>query len=284
MSRRTLPRFLFRGFTSMSGGGSDSRLNSPKGIIPHVFLDLDPHTKKPRLPTNIYDIQNLQGMIDDHLGNVATPTYFSSWAANFMTARSFIHHGVSRYLAILDTDRLESHVRVYHVPALRKATLTYHDYSEEYLIYGPVTGNGFHCVSWNMLKVTDTAGLIRNRALQGTERRSLKNQVCVAKKLASLFRPPHDTRPDIIIAVTVVMYCNFNDNSNVNSNAVLLDELEEQLSKELQALQLPAKGAGQVGLVNPYTYHEGFPSVYRLVQVLLALEDRERSRREKLLG
>ncbi|KAI1485385.1 hypothetical protein F5X96DRAFT_690882 [Biscogniauxia mediterranea] len=265
-SHRTLPRFLFRGFHPSSGGGIDPRLNSPDGIIPHAFLNLHPPTNFPLLPTNIYDIPDLHDVIRKHLGDRHACTPFSSWAANFMTAKSYTANGNSNgsdcYIAILDTDRLESHVRAYHVPALARAGLTGARYDEEYLVYGPVRGEGFHSVPCDALG--GAARTLWGSGLHG-KGKDLEDRVRVAKNAAALFRSPHDTRPDIVIAMTVVLLCT----QNTYPEPALLDELARQLSRELRVLQLPAKGTGQVGLVNPCTFHDGFPSVHLMMRLLV---------------
>ncbi|RYP13906.1 hypothetical protein DL767_010498 [Monosporascus sp. MG133] len=75
VSRKTLPRFLFRCFDERSGGRIG--LNTKDGITPLGFLE----EKK---PTNMYDIEDLRNMVDDHLaGGTSIKTEFSSWSADF---------------------------------------------------------------------------------------------------------------------------------------------------------------------------------------------------------
>ncbi|KAI1329160.1 hypothetical protein F5Y16DRAFT_397627 [Xylariaceae sp. FL0255] len=144
MSRRFLPRFLFRGFTKSSGGGVnvDARLNSEQGIIPQGFLD-------GKEPTSIYDIPNLPQMLDDHLSGKTGPdvqTQFSSWAPTYQDARIFAE-GMNPRIAVLDTSKMAGGSGIYNVSELVRVGLVPPDnsYSWEYLIYGPVRGEGYSC-------------------------------------------------------------------------------------------------------------------------------------------
>jgi hypothetical protein len=95
----------------------------------------------------MYEIPYLYDMVNGHLRyDQGTRTAFSSWTTDFWVA---VHYstGGNRYIAILDTTLIESHVRVYHVPSLVRAGITRMNYAEEWLIYGPIKGPAFHCVS-----------------------------------------------------------------------------------------------------------------------------------------
>ncbi|KAI1332473.1 hypothetical protein F5Y16DRAFT_420522 [Xylariaceae sp. FL0255] len=145
-SRSTLPRFIFRGYSSTSWDGFDPRMNNANGITPPCFL-------QGKTPTSIYDIPDLKQMVDEHLENHTggvIKTEFSSWSQSFIFAL-----GLSKdheHVAILDTSKLEPHVRVYHCPALVNAGVaTEGGYAYEYLVYGPIKGPAYHSISMHAM-------------------------------------------------------------------------------------------------------------------------------------
>jgi len=245
-SRLTIPRFLFRGFHSASGGGSDPRLNSVEGIVPHAFLNWEK-------PTNIYEIPHLYNMVNGHLRwDRGTRTAFSSWTADFWLAVRY-STGLNRYIAILDTTLIESHVRVYHVLSLVHAGITHMNYTHEWLIYGPIKGPAFHCVPWKDLGNAGINGL--NMPVLD----SWKLRVLVAKEIATLFRSLNDRRPDTIIAVTIILAClheKWGHREHVAGD--LYRELRKHLSEEMKVVQLPSLDckAPNFGLVNTHMYKQ----------------------------
>ncbi|KAI1325211.1 hypothetical protein F5Y16DRAFT_423288 [Xylariaceae sp. FL0255] len=242
-SRSTVPRFLFRGFTSYSGGGHDARLNSKDGVIPHGFLN----GKK---PTNIYDILKLKAMINGHInGDDALETEFSSWAANSLTAGEYAD---GQSLAILDTSRMESHVRVYHVPALLRAGLSATLYPEEYLLYGPVRGPAFHHIR---LQDAVKFGLKTSRLKTQND---CKTMIQCSRAMA-IHVGGSDRRPAFIVAITTALVLLFAKARHLSGQIeeLLTKELKSQLSEEMRALKFEfgnhTAPDGHHILVNPRT-------------------------------
>ncbi|KAI3395590.1 hypothetical protein diail_1102 [Diaporthe ilicicola] len=138
------PRFLFRGFHPMSGGGKDPRLNNTEGIVPHGFLD-------GKVPTSIWDIPDVEKMASKHMGFSADITSdFSSWSHVLATAEEFAQNDEGSMIAVLDTSSLGDHV--WYSEDLYQAGLADHYYTDEYLVYGPVSGRLFHCFPAQMLQ------------------------------------------------------------------------------------------------------------------------------------
>ena len=153
-------------------------------------------------------------MVTAHLENSHdVKSDFSSWASCYDNATRCGTE--STHIAILDTELLKGHVRIYHVPEFLPAGETRSCYDHEYLAYGPIPGSMYHVVSRKDMK---KAGLYKlcppggcgpypKRPVVG----EVKRLVGVGKKVASLFLPTRHTRPDIIIALTVsfatLIYC-----------------------------------------------------------------------------
>lgn len=194
-----LPRFLFRAFGRWSGGGYDPRLNSADGVVPHGFLC----GKK---PTSIYDIPDLGRMVTAHLENsYNVKSDFSSWAADYQIATRY--GSESTHVAILDTTLLEDHVKIYHVPEFVPAGDSRGKYDHEYLAYGPIHGPAFHVVARKDMKRAGLYELCPPGGRGLNPKRPLASDmdklVGIAKRVAALFRPASDPRPDITIALTV---------------------------------------------------------------------------------
>lgn len=134
------PRIMFRGFHSKSGGGGHG-LNGPNGVTPHAFLN----GKK---PTTMWDIPDLPKMVEDHLAaeeNLASA--FSSWTHFWSTAVHFSQYrrksGVR--IAVLDTTSMEDDV--WFSDDLFWAGVCEYPWYDEYLLYGPISGPKYHCIS-----------------------------------------------------------------------------------------------------------------------------------------
>lgn len=135
------PRIMFRGFHSKSGGGADHRLNGPHGVYPHAFLG-------EKEPTNVWDIPDLRKMVNDHLmAETDRPSAFSSWTHVWQTAVFFSHYGdeSGTSIAVLDTTSMADDV--WFSEDLWCAGISEYAWSEEYLLYGPITGPKYHCIS-----------------------------------------------------------------------------------------------------------------------------------------
>ncbi|KAM0806702.1 hypothetical protein AB5N19_07039 [Seiridium cardinale] len=195
-SQAKTPKFLFRGFCPDSGGGSDPRLNGELGIVPHAFL-------AGKRPTTIFDIPNLQFMIEEHLSMGHLETEFSSWSANFEVALGFA--GDEGRVAILDTDQLPENVAVYHSPDLKTAGLIDISYFDEYLIYGPVNGPGYHSVAVSSIYEAGFSDINDSHCENIYDPLLTADDLANAKRVAQLFQTPSRPRPDIRIFMTAVM-------------------------------------------------------------------------------
>jgi hypothetical protein len=232
------PRFLFRSFGSESGGGVDPRLNSEDGIVPHGFLD----GKK---PTGMFDNPNLRGMIDCHLeGDSCIQSDFSSWAANIATSLSFTVGKRTAYLAVLDTEAMESHVEVHHVPDLFAVGIAYTSFTEEYLVYGPVRGRAFHCVSVAKLSnyMGDLGvgylpyGLHTTNKLPAASLPS-KNMFSVARNIGKLYRRDGIESEEMVIAVTAAFLgLHFSSTNRYAVSSEAKTATIKELAPELSAL------------------------------------------------
>ncbi|KAI1205493.1 uncharacterized protein F4807DRAFT_471038 [Annulohypoxylon truncatum] len=279
-SQEKLPRFLFRAFGRKSGG--NARLNKVTGIVPRGFL-------KGKKPTNIYDIPYLHGMICNHYqGGRRYNTEFSSWAACITIAIFTVNYGTCKeYVAIIDRTLLAPHVKIYHVPDLfenigpKRCCRGFH----EYLAYGPINGPALHCVSYRDIinngyhSVAGHSYQIHSFSRPIFE--NVDNRVTTAKKLASLFRPSHDKRPDIIIALTAAFaslsFCGPGTTSSGIVNKELLESLLYYLHDELNTIKSPPAGYKQLALVNSNMYTYGFPQLQQMVALLGSIEDEIRN-------
>ncbi|KAI1411051.1 hypothetical protein F5Y13DRAFT_191638 [Hypoxylon sp. FL1857] len=272
-SQQNLPRFLFRAFGTYSGG--DPRLNTADGITPRGFL-------KGKKPTNIYEIPRLGEMVQRHVTGGTIATDFSSWAPciSFALANASQH----AYVGIIDVTLLAPHVKIYHVTDLVDAGICADNYPYEYLAYGPINGPAFHCVAYSAAIGRDYSTLAghayKNSNFDKSIYTDLDKRVSTAKKLAALFRPDRDKRPDIIVALTAAFsslaYSGYDKSRALNQG--LYDQLIIHLSDELEDVKLPPIGSKHPGLVNHKMYTYKFPQLQQLVVLLGAIENRIKSK------
>lgn len=151
VSRRRVPRYLFRVFSAHSGGAGGDRpigqddfgLNCNCGVLPHAALD---HTMHP----SIYDMneRKLSNMLTTHLyWEASVRSEFTSWAASLLPALNIGRKDEGCRLAVVDTHRLMSHdypvkPEIFHIPQLWRAGLVPHTYPHEYHVHGQVRGRG----------------------------------------------------------------------------------------------------------------------------------------------
>ncbi|KAI3397294.1 hypothetical protein diail_11026 [Diaporthe ilicicola] len=215
------PRFLFRGFHAMSGGGPETFVrNDTKSIAPHLFGGAKPQMLNKRWsPTaglRVLSPEEVRKSIKIHLEMRREPTIFSSWTADFQTALCSAIEATKgdyehfqdypdlsrRHVAILDTLRLDVNgiTEVLQVSALHEAKLaeTYHLY--DYLVYGPVKEPAFCAVP-----LSDLSGLgFDPRELQVAHqwtKQLITDSTLRAKKIAEKFRRRDEKAPDIVLAV-----------------------------------------------------------------------------------
>ncbi len=221
-------------------------------------------------------------MIDGHLvGSKAISSHFSSWAAclHFAVDLARIKYESNKgtvYIAILDTLLLDPHVDIYHVVDLHQAYLALDSFTHEYLAYGPITGRAYHCVSLRSLQNMGLKKLIKGRpglccgghGLNIPKQvRIMSSQVAVAKKVAALFRRPDDSRPDVIIALTVALV--YLRPRTYPSLRVFRKHLAEEINALGPLLPRTKKIAR---LANPRTFQQTFWPLAHSTHVILGLE------------
>lgn len=87
-------------------------------------------------------------MISLHIENsndIESP--FSSWTHTLRTALGFAWDDDSSTIAVLDTAHASMTDRVWYTEDLYGADLTRTEYDDEFLVYGPVSGPNYHCIS-----------------------------------------------------------------------------------------------------------------------------------------
>lgn len=90
----------------------------------------------------------LRKEICDHLaGDRKVNTHFSSWTADLQTAMDFAKRGPSPHIGVLDTRSRHDDNMIMHVLALWEAGLSNCQYPNEYLVYGPVKGKSYTCMT-----------------------------------------------------------------------------------------------------------------------------------------
>lgn len=115
--------------------------------MPHGFLNSEE-------PTEIWDIPNVCDETTNHLGYVLVRySHFSSWTQMLITALDFArnfeldppHWDPSSTITVLNIESMAEHVCL--SSDLFASVLCQDEYTNEYLIYGPVSGPKYHCVS-----------------------------------------------------------------------------------------------------------------------------------------
>ncbi|KAL1859786.1 hypothetical protein Daus18300_009376 [Diaporthe australafricana] len=215
------PRFLFRGFHAVSGGGPEALVrNDTKRIIPHLFGGAESQTLNKmwslRAGIRVLSPPEVMKLIKTHLEMRIKPTIFSSWTADFQTAllsaieatKGDYEHFQDypdlskRHIAILDTSRLEVNgiTEVLPVSALHEAKFAETDHPYDYLVYGPVRELAFCAVP-----LSDLSSLgfdPRDVHGEGGLTSQLNaDSVLRAKEIAKKFRRENNQECDIVLAV-----------------------------------------------------------------------------------
>lgn len=114
-------------------------------------------------------LEQFRSEINGHLyGDKKTVSHFSSWTADFQIARRFAWSEFTwnEYtppspcyprIGVLDTSRRQHGNVILHVRALREDFHTSFRYDYEYLVYGPVTGVAYNCLSLSRRQNTPAA-------------------------------------------------------------------------------------------------------------------------------
>lgn len=199
-------------------------------------------------------------MISGHLEGSCIPSCFSSWAADIGVAIGYARQGS---IAILDTNLVEHHVKIYHVQGLHKAQLASYSYDEEYLAYGPIRGRAYHCVPYTAIQ----AGLA---PIPTHPPEYIYQRISMVTEAAYLFRRSDDTRPDIVIAL-VAFLAMYHPYGNPDHLVTLMAQM---FWADLVQLELPNPGVpSRMGLVNANTYVTGSSRLHQAVSALVKFED-----------
>lgn len=263
------PRFLFRGWKPSSGGNSG--LNSKIAVVPHAF-----YGKHPGPPDkSILEIpeHKIRSEIEGHLtGSHQVKSHFSSWAADLSVALGFAGVGKDAHLAVFDTSLRGQHNEIYHVPALQAIGFSTQSYPEEYLVYGPVTGDAYTCVSVVHLRKQGMA--ITVGGSKGTPEVSV-DDLTRARKIAKVFQPPsHAMGPDLFLTVFAAELSRLlrpaggkagSPGWSQKDNRAILMHLSDAVDS---AAKLPPNKS----LVNPKTYVDNFPQLKAMVDILMTVE------------
>lgn len=253
-------------------------MNTTKAVIPHAFYgsNKEPHDKSIfQIPT-----ETIMSDVRGHLEGYPVKSHFSSWAANFQTALGFASVGTDAHLAVFDTSLRGQHNEIYHVSALKETGLTSYHYPEEYLVYGPVTGEAYTCVS--VMDLRQQGMTITEGPLNGTSKVTEKD-LAHARKIASNFRPiSHDLGPDLFLTVVAVELSRLlrSDRGHNHGSGWSQKDNREILTHLSDAVSLASKISPKKPLVNPKTYVHGFSQLKAMVDILMTVEleiDRKRS-------
>lgn len=142
-ARMKVPRFLFRAWSSYSGG--DSRHNTVDAVTPSAFLV----SEQP----SFYKISKseLVKAAREHVFGTLFRTPFSSLSQSLSIVLKMAAHTEDNYIGIMDTTQLHSANIVLHVddfPLVLGAGVTPAD-SFEYLIFGIIQGPAYKAVSFS---------------------------------------------------------------------------------------------------------------------------------------
>lgn len=130
---------------------------------------------------------------------------FSSWTHFLQTALRFAHTDNTSMIAVLDTTHASLVDRVWHTEDLRAAGLTEASFMDEFLVYGPVSGPNYHCISVQKLLRTTRileimfapVHMFRNDRIGVIERRAVK----ISRRIATVLQP-RGARLENIVTLT----------------------------------------------------------------------------------
>lgn len=246
-------------------------MNSNVAITPHAFYGKHPSPAD----KSILDIpeHKIREEIEGHLtGSHRVKSHFSSWAGDLQVALDFAGVGKDAHLAVFDTSLRAQHNEIYHVPALHAMGLSTQHFPEEYLVYGPVTGDAYTCVSVVYLRKQGMAMTVGGS--KGTPEVSV-DDLTRARKIAKVFQPPsHAMGPDLFLTVFAAELSRLlhpargqgcGPGWSQKDNTAILTHLSD-------AVGLAAKLPPNKSLVNPKTYVDGFPQLKAMVDILMTVE------------
>lgn len=210
-----IPRFLFRGFNKHSGGGFPGQ-NTTEGITPLGFLRGYDHKMEISMRMDPSDIK---ARVRSHcVQTTSYPSPFSSWSHDLRTALSFSYtrrsYGNLRdfesleedeecYIAVLDTwafgDEKRLRNRIFHVPQFDVPHL---NVTCEWLIWGPVSGPAYRCVSLSTIREAVNCQKWPNHVPSKNPRRYLLDrEIWDSMLVAECFQRKDDASDDVMLAV-----------------------------------------------------------------------------------
>lgn len=150
--QRRVPRYLFRGWHSRSGG---SQKNNATHLIKPAGFNIGSGL------ASVYDMsfQTFTNMVKVHLDFSSTiPTEFSSWAACLNTAMRFCEppyctEPESAFISVMDTKNVGDHIEIFYVPQLASVpSLGVTPYGGEFLAHGVIQGDFVCALSYRHFK------------------------------------------------------------------------------------------------------------------------------------
>lgn len=184
----------------------DPRLNTRNGIVPHAFLRPNNHFLKGGKLKSMWEIpaDDLYEMITFHIKNHPDiQSAFSSWTQTLETALEFALRNDSSTIAVLDTTHESMADRVWYTEDLNAAGLAADSYEDEFLVYGPVSGPNYHCISVQELKdTTRVMDIIEGSpSVFGNDRIGLieREAVEASRQIATALQPLDTSSENIMI-------------------------------------------------------------------------------------
>ncbi|KAF2683317.1 hypothetical protein K458DRAFT_240527, partial [Lentithecium fluviatile CBS 122367] len=220
LRKNNVPRYLFRCWSSHSGGGRSVSINSAKLIMPAGFL-----AKTMKHDMYTMGESEVIDMIRDHYFGRDTLSGFSSWTASLSLVMLYADYKTKSnpwekhvHVSVIDTRELGDEVLVWHVPHLARhldCRIAEETAVHEYLAYGVISGKGYMAVPFEKIMekglvdiYPEISGTRRNwsgwelrKAMFKEEARSMTQQeVEVARTIAKLF----GARFVLVISVALV--------------------------------------------------------------------------------
>lgn len=241
---------------------------------------------------------SLRNEVCGHLGgNRKINSHFSSWTANLQTAMQYAKGGPSPHIGVLDTQSRHDDNKIMHVLALWEAGLSNWKYPEEYLVYGPVQGKSYTCMTlawqiyptdlffdlWIMLSPETKLAHIR-KARDRTARHSFYRVGDTG--LGVLLGSCRDWT--LILTVIAAEWGRSMANADPTCfimervKSPTLEEMKEVISDLSGPIEMAARSPGVVlPLYNPHTYRIHLPGVDYMLHLLWDIESEIRLLRRR---
>lgn len=294
-----IPRFLFRGFNRYSGGGFPGQ-NTTEGILPLGFIQGYDQKMEVSMRMDPSDVKARARM--HCVQRTSHPTPFSSWSHDLRTALGFSYtrqsYGNSRdyqpleededcYIAVLDTwalgDEKRVRNRIFHlsqfdIPGLHIPC--------EWLIWGPVSGPAYRCVSLSTIREAVNCQKWPGHVPSKDPRRYLLDkEIWDSMLVAGCFQRKDDASADVMLAVAAAEMSRrfWGQLGYISPDGDLESSLDREprwpqgkLGKLLAVFALCEPILSGRPLVNGNTALEGFPRVKLMYDLLSDAEARWR--------